>query len=163
MNREVQKNNSDRRGIGLIEAVIASALVTLIFSGLIAVFNFYLKNSVNLTDNIKSEFLAKEALEALRSIRDEDYALLSSLIRGNDYYLYFNGTKWTSTTTPQYVDNFDRRIKVYDVLRDGAGNIAVAGTPDPDTLLLTTTVAWQEKGATTTREISTYLGNIFAQ
>jgi len=150
-------------GVGLIEVVIVSSLVLVIFSGLMSVFNFYIKKSVTLTDNIKAEFLAEEALEALRVLRDGDFANLSSLPRDTYRYLYWNGTGWLATSTPEVIDGiFTRKFKVFDVYRDGAGNIAPAGTLDAEILLAETSVIWQDNQATSTRTISTYLSNVLA-
>lgn len=153
---------SKKQGIGLIEVVIVSALSLVIFSGLVSVFNFYIKKSVSLTDNIKAEFLAVEGLEALRALRDADFASLSALPRDTDRYLYWNGATWLSTTTPETIDSvFSRKFRVFDVYRDVNSNISSSGTLDANILRAEVSVIWTDNATTSTRVISSYLGNVF--
>jgi hypothetical protein len=150
------------KGIGLVEVVIVSGLVLVIFSGLASVFNFYIKKSVSLTDNIKAEFLATEGLEALRTIRDSSYASLGTLPRDTDRYLYWNGAVWVATTTPELVDGiFERRFRIFDVYRNVSGDIAVSGTLDANILKTEVEVSWMDSATTSKRVISNYLGNVF--
>lgn len=150
-----------KKGAGLIEVVIASGIVMLLFSGIVSVFNFYLRRSINTTDNVKAEILSEEGLEALRVVRDSGFSNISSLSRNTDHYLEFNGSTFVSTTTAEIVDEvFYRKFRVYDVYRDASLNISESGTLDSDIIKCTVFVSWLENGATTTRELSTYLGNV---
>lgn len=149
------------KGIGLVEVVVGAGLIFVVFSGIVSVFNFYLTGAVSLTDNIKAEFLAEEGLEALRSIRDDDWAVFSSIAREQEHSLYFSGTVWQLGTTTEVVDSvFTRSFEVRDVLRNGSGLISPSGTVDPDTLLVEVTVAWEDRGKSSERKISTYLANV---
>lgn len=145
-----------------MEVVIVSGLVLVIFSGIASVFNFHIKKSVSLTDNIKAEFLATEGLEALRTIRDAGYANISALPRDTDRYLYWNGAAWTATTAPELIDSvFARKFRVFDVYRNGSGDISASGTLDTNILKAEITVVWADNATTSERVISTYLGNVF--
>jgi hypothetical protein len=150
------------KGISLVEVVIGSAIVLVIFSGLVSVFNFYFKHSINLTDNIKAEFLVEEGMEALRSMRDADFLLLSSLSGVGQRHLEWSGTAWIASSTPEIIDGiFHRDFVIESVHRDAFFDIASAGDIDEHTLKATVFVSWLENGATTTRSLETYFGNIF--
>ncbi|MEK7120470.1 MAG: hypothetical protein AAB840_00065 [Patescibacteria group bacterium] len=154
--------NKNQKGITLMEVVIGASIVVLIFSGIVSVFNFYLRRSINTTDNVKAEILAEEGLEALRIIRDGGFSSLSNLSKNADYYLEFNGNTYLSTTTEELIDNtFYRKFRLYEVYRDGNLNIAPNGTLDADIVKASIFVSWYENDATTTRELSTYFANIF--
>lgn len=153
-------NIRSNKGIGLIEVVIGAALVFIIFSGIISVFNFYLKDSVSVTDNIKAEFLAVEGLEALRSIRDNGFSGIASLPRDTDIYLAFDGVRWFATTTPEIIDSvYARSFQISDVYRDSFGAIVSSGTLDSDIILGVVRVSWSDKGSVSERYLSTYLTN----
>ena len=151
-----------KKGVGLVEVVVVSALVLVIFSGIVTVFNFYIKKSVSLTDNVKTEFLAIEGLEAVRTIRDSGYASLGTLPRDTDRYLYWNGAEWVATTTPELIDGvFERKFRIFNVYRDASGDIAASGALDANILKTEVEVSWMDSATTSTRVISNYLGNVF--
>jgi hypothetical protein len=155
-------NKKNSGGVGLVEVVIGASIVVLIFSGIVSVFNFYYRHSVNLTDNIKAEFLLEEGLEALRTIRDENFNHLKVLSPETSHWLFFTGTKWQATSSPVLIDSiYDRSFTTSPVYRDAGGALSSAGELDEDMLLVSVSISWSENTATTTRIISTYLANVF--
>src|SRR3990172_6570068 len=88
------------KGVGLIEIIIVGAILAIAFVGIVS----FLINSRGITfqntRNTEATFLAKEAMEAVRSIRDESWATnLATLTSGTIYYPVISGNEWTLATT----------------------------------------------------------------
>lgn len=151
-----------KKGISLIEVLVGTSLVLIVFLSLISAYNLFLKMSLKNTAKIQSAYLLEEGLEAIRSIRDESWddniAILNS---GTDYGLSFNGSKWLTVSNPVYVASFYRYFEMNDVYRDANDDISLTGTLDNETKFFTFYVSWLENGATTTRSISAYFSKLF--
>jgi len=153
-----------KKGIGLIEIVIGVAVLA---TSLLAISSFYQKSlevSTNTTNTIQAGFLLEEGIEVARFLRDDDWDVFSQLTSGVDYYLIFNGATWATTTTNTFIDGlFERKLVLGDVYRD-VNDVIVAsgGVLDPNIKKVTATLSWRDNESTTTRSVSTYLANIFA-
>lgn len=156
--------NKYKRGFGMVEAVIAISIVAGFIVILAGINTLYLKISFGQSSKIEAAFLAEEGLEVMRYLRDKDWsANMGSMLNDTDYFLTFSGTDWATTTALTYIGIFDRRIRLSAVNRDASDNITtVGGTLDSNTRLLTSTVAWPEHGATSTKSVSTYITNLFS-
>lgn len=153
-----QKRNS---GFGLLEVVLGSAIILLVVLSTVESYNIYINFALSNQNNVQSSFLLEEGIESVLFLRDTNWTNISTLTASTTYYLYFNGTTWTSTSTPDYIDNtFLRSFVIYDVNRDANDDIAVSGTNDPDTKKLTVTVAYPAGHSTTTKSLTTYMTNI---
>lgn len=144
------------RGLGLLEVVIASALIFLSVTGVVAGYSFFIKKGFATTPLIQASYLLEEGLEAVTFLRDRSWSSFSSLPIGTTQYLLWNGYGWVATSTPQSIGEFSRSFSLANVYRDGSDNIAASGTLDTGTRKVTVTVSY----ASTTRSISTYLANI---
>ncbi|MEK7133350.1 MAG: hypothetical protein AAB771_01535 [Patescibacteria group bacterium] len=152
------------KGFGLMEVVVGAAIISVAFFALIGA----LQKTLNIADlsvkNTQAAFLLEEGMEALRSLRDSGWsAKIAPLSASTSYYFYFDAGGWQATTTNIYVDGiFERSFLPTDVFRDANGNIAASGALDPDIKKIIVFVSWKTKtNATTTREASTYLANLF--
>lgn len=158
---------SQKRGFGLLEIVIAAAIISGTMFSLSYVFLISNKLAVVSSDKVRANFLAEEGLEALRLLRDAGWASnIAGLNAGTNYYLSFNAitSAWSiSASNPGYIDNlFTRTIAVENVNRDANDDIASAGgTNDPGTKKINVSVAWSERGSSMTVTVSTYLTDIF--
>jgi len=103
-------------------------------------------------------------------MRDDAWANLSSLTSGAWYYLAWNGTKWTATSTATTTDGtFTRTFKLDDVYRRNSDkDIVASDSADPkaldaNTKKLTVQVAFGGVSTTTPtyKQIVTYLANLF--
>jgi len=151
-----------QKGFGLLEIIIGLAAISFSLFGILSVSQVSLQIINNDTQKLKADFLAEEGMEAVRILRDFSWNNnIKPLTPDNDYYLYFNGNTWQSTTTPVYIDGFERKFVLSDVYRDGNDDIASGGNLDPDTKKITIFVSWQRRNSTTTDIISTYLTNLF--
>ena len=153
-----------QKGFGLVEIIIGAAILA---TTLLAV-SFFFQRAVVISRStgelVQASFLAEEGIEVLRFLRDEKWENLSSGITpGTNYYLSFSGSSWATTTTNVFVDGvFERKFSIENVNRDGNDDITTSGgTLDPNIKLITVSVSWFDRGATTTHTVSTYLTNIF--
>lgn len=157
------KNKISNRGIGLVEVVIGSAVMLLVVVAVVNVYGSYISFALANQENTKANFILEEGLESVIFLRDSGWtANIATLTPGSTYYLYFNGTNWVSTTTPQYIDgNFLRSFVINNVNRDSNDDIASSGTNDPDTKKVTVTLAYFQGHATTTKTLSTYITDLY--
>ncbi|TSC57914.1 MAG: Uncharacterized protein Greene041679_224 [Parcubacteria group bacterium Greene0416_79] len=153
------------RGFSLVEVVIGAALILLSLIGLITAYSFYLKAGLKNTDRVKAAFLLEEGVEAVLLLRDGAWSNLSSLTGGTWYYLAWNGSSWSATTTETVVDSvFTRTFRIDEVYRRDSDKDIVASTSpaaksvDQNTKRVTVRVATDEG---VTGELATYLTNLF--
>ena len=165
MKTSANPHRARHHGFGLIEAVIGIALITL--------FLFGIAESGKLASRLigssslarQAAFLSEEGIEAVKGLRDADWdTKITSLTPDTDHWLVFSGGVWALTSTAQpFADKrFDRRVRISAVGRDAGDDIvASGGTIDTGTKKITVSVAWSDRGATTTATLSTYITNLF--
>lgn len=157
------EHKTQKRGFGLIEMLIGAATLSVALLGISDFFQSTLNVSGRTQAAIQGDYLLEEGVEVLKLFRDEGYTTnLKNLPVGATHYFAWTGTNWATTTANVYIDGmFERGFTVANVNRDANDDIATVGTNDPNTKLVTVSVAWREKTGTTTRSISAYLMNIF--
>ncbi|PIP73381.1 MAG: hypothetical protein COW88_02060 [Candidatus Lloydbacteria bacterium CG22_combo_CG10-13_8_21_14_all_47_15] len=160
------RNRTAQQGFGLIEIVIGSAIISSALLGIVFAGGTYERVSREVRETIKVSFLADEGVEAMRSIRDDDWSVFASLAVGTPYYLVFSGGQWTATATPDTIDSmFTRTVTLYNVSRDSATNkisTSSGGTYiDAETREVRASVSFERAATTTTREVRAYFSNIF--
>jgi prepilin-type N-terminal cleavage/methylation domain-containing protein len=151
------------KGFGLVEVMIASAIITVGMLGLISSYSIYLKYAFANQGNVQAAYVAEEGLEAMTFIRDNGWANnILTLATSTNYYLVFSNGTWNTTTTEQLIDStYLRTIQLADIERDSSGEmVTTGGTYDPNTKLVTVTVEYFQGQATTTRSMGTYLTNL---
>jgi len=150
-------------GFSLVEVIVAVSIATISILSVWKVYNFFIRISISNPSFFQASFLAEEGIEAIKFLRDSGWnSNITTLSAGLPYSLVFNGTNWATTTSVIYIDNkFDRRVILSDVYRDINGNIAETGSFDAGTKKVLVVVAWQKNNSTTTKEIITYVTNIF--
>lgn len=150
-------------GFSLIEILVGSSIITVSLIGMIIAFQSVADLERKNTKTTQAVFLAEEALEAVRALRQDDWSNISNLSSGTNYYLTNVAGSWTLSTTQTLIDNlFDRQITVNQVYRDGNNKIADAGTLDPNTIRVDVNVSWSQNGGEQSVELKTYLTNIFS-
>lgn len=159
------KRNSNN-GLSLVEVLIATSIILAFFLALITVYNSYLKLAKTNINSVKAIFLAEEGIEAIKILRDSSWSNeIVPLTSGTNYYLAFTGGRWDTTTSNIYIDaNFERKLSFSNVNRDAVTDdiVTSGGILDPNTRLLTVTVSWNNRGATSTKVLSTYITNLFS-
>ena len=149
-------------GMGLVEIVIGSTIITLAIAGMASVFSLYLNKTINLTDGIKGEFLAKEGVEALISMRNKSWVNIANIPINTTRYFVYGANGFATSTSNIYIDEkFERSFILEEVYRDVSSNIAGSGTLDNKSRKATVLVSWRKDEATTTRNLSVYLNDVF--
>ncbi len=155
-----------RAGFGLVEAVIGIALISVFLVGITAVARFSSRLVFSAESELQATFLLEEGVDAVKGLRDASWTSnIAPLFIDTDYWLQFGGNAWALTPSVKpFIDGrFDRRVKVFTVLRDSSDDIVVSGgTADPNTKKITVSVSWFDRGATTTETASTYISNLFS-
>lgn len=158
------------RGFGLIEILVASAIISASFISLIAVANSSFRLVSGNVYRVQAEFLAEEGVEVVRILRDESWSgNLSGVLDGTIYYPIFNTSLsvWSITETdPGLIDGtFSRTLFFEDVYRrDSDDDIVALASPDTKTLdagtkRVTSRVLWN--GGDKQVEFVTYITNMF--
>ncbi|MDZ4205728.1 MAG: hypothetical protein U1C12_00720 [Patescibacteria group bacterium] len=158
-------NKNFNSGLTLVEVLIATSMILVFLLAFSGVHNLYLKTAFSNGEVIKAAELAEESLEVVRFLRDSSWNTnIAPLSLDIDYYLVFEGGEWQVTTTEALIDSiFERVVTLSAVYRDASADIiSGGGTLDPGTLMVVSSVSWSRGGATTTKSISTYITNIFA-
>lgn len=159
------KKISKKKGLSLVEVLVASSIMIIFFLTLVGVYNTYLKISRTNIYSIKAGYLAEEGIEAIKSLRDLSWNNnIAPLSTSSNLYLEWAGGRWVATTTNAYIDGmFERKINISEVNRDlSNGDIVTSGGAlDSGSRLITVTVSWPYKNSTSTRTIATYITNLY--
>ena len=153
------------RGFSLIEIIVATAVLFLALTGIVTAYNMFVRVGVTTLKTIQAAYLLEEGVEAVVSLRDFGWAgNIANLTSNSNYYLFWNGSRWLSTSTASKIDNTHTRyFTLSNVNRDSSDAIVTSGgTDDAGTKKLTMTVSWQSGATTTFRTISTYITNLFS-
>jgi len=162
MNKTMFKKNLQKKGFGLIEAVIGVSIVLVSLLSTISAYNFFLKIAQKNTKIIKAEFLLNEGVEAVRSIRDLSWIDFVNMNNDTDCYLSFVDGFWQSSSNNIFIDDvFERKFIITDIYRDENDNIASSGTLYPNTKGVKVLVSWNNSEATTTKSMDIILTNLF--
>lgn len=152
-------------GFGLIETIVASAVITVFFVALLTTYSLFLKTLLGGTRDVQATFLLREGAEVARVLRDTSWtSTVGSTSGGTSYYLSWSDvdSAWALTTTPRLVDGlFEQTLTFSPVYRDASDDIATAGTLDQNTRKVTVNVAWRNGTATTTKTLETYITNLY--
>jgi len=161
------KNRRGNRNSGftIIEVIVACAIITSTSLILMSSASKGIELSNRALRQSESSMLLEEGAEAVKSIRDANWDLISSLSSDTEYYLYFDTTSntWSLSATPSSkIDEiFNRSIVLSDVYRDSNDDIAETGYLDEGFKRVVVTVDWQNKGEVKSKNLIFYLSNIF--
>ena len=151
-----------QQGSLMVEVIVVVSIVTvsILVALTVAQKSIYLaRQSLH---HSQSAFLLEEGAEAVKVIRDNAWSGISSLTLSTDYYLSFSGDTWTLSTTPSQVGAFTRRIVFSSAYRDANQDLALSGTLDDQTRLVTVTVSWTEGTQTLSKTLQFYLTDLFS-
>ena len=131
----------NRLAFSVIEVMLAAALFVIISTGVIlALIGGVQANRSGSEQTVATQF-AVAGLEAVRSIKNRDFALLTNT-SGPGVARDVNGV-WVWNASNNIMENYSRAITISSVNRDGSGNIvASGGVVDADTKKVTSTVTW---------------------
>lgn len=155
-----------KKGISLVEILIAIPIFTIVLGSLIVASNLYLSTAGDSLKTAQGAYIAQEGIEAVKILRDTNWTNVSSLTNNANYYLYFDvssttNNTWKSTTTASSINSFIRNFTLSAVNRDANGRIVTSGgTLDANSKKVTVSVSWKAKNGTTTKSLSTFITNI---
>lgn len=152
----------NKQGFGVIEIIVVAGLVSIVFLGLIQLTVLSVRPIEKSVRQAEAVYLAEEAIEVIRTLRNESWANnIATITHGTIYYPTLSGNDWVLTTTnPGAVNGtYTRSLVIAAVYRDANDDIAAQGTLDPKTVKVTTTVTWNERSATRSTALETYLTN----
>ncbi len=157
------------KGFSLVEVLIGAGIILMATTSVLSAYSLYLRAAVSNTSNIQASLLSEEGIEAVKSIRDGSWTSnIVPLSLNTNYYLAWNSSSslWTLSTTASSIDNtFFRTVVFSNAYRDSSSNLTASttfgATIDSGTREITANVSWLDRGATSTRSISTYISNIF--
>ena len=162
----MRKKQSAINGFGLIEVIVAVTIISLTVLALIATVRLAFRTVSDSSIQIQAGFLAEEAIEVIKILRNESWATnISPKTVGTLYYPVFSTVTraWTLTSTdPGPIDNvFSRTIVFGDTYRNTNQDITDSTTPgaviDLETKFVTARISW-ESGSL---KIDTYITNLF--
>lgn len=156
-----KKNN----GFSLVEVLIACSIIALTSLSLMQATAKGVELSNRALRQVEATQLIEEGVEAVKTIRDTDWNVISNLNLDTNYYLVFdtNTNTWSlSLISVVPIDNiFTRTIVFSRVDRDSNDNISSSGTLDTGSKKVNITVSWPAQGGTNSKNLTFYLTNIF--
>lgn len=153
-------NPREQQGFGIIELLVTIFIITVALFSLFELYNLFLKTAEENEKYAQAVFSAQEALEAARSVRDENWSNVSGLSDGAPYYPARTGLpeKWVLNSGQEVVNGFSRQLVFEKVMRDSGDNIVGSGgTDDPGTRKVAATVSWTDRGKNYNVKLVTYL------
>jgi|GEM_PF-1133306 len=115
-------NANYNKGILLIELVISSALILLVFVSLFFLQSQLLRIKQDGISKTKATYYAEEAMEAIRYIREHDpdaWAAISIIPVSQDRWIQLSGNQWSFvSSSPGLLEStYDRRVRFEKVYR----------------------------------------------
>lgn len=153
---------SKQKGFFLIEVVIGTAILgsTIVF--LLGLVQNTVEISQKTLERTQASYLLEEGVEATKTIRDDAWSNISSLLDNTVYYLSWNGTRWSFSTTASTIDSFTRTVTFDSVSRDINDDIVFSGGSydDSRTRKATVNVSWQNFFGSESESLTFFLSDI---
>ena len=157
----MKKNIHSQKGIGMIEVIVCLAIIAISFWAFLELAKYNLRIQKQTQAKMEAMILVTETIEAVRSIRDEDWDNLASLSLETRYYPVISANKWTLTSiNPGSINGtYNRWVILERVYRDASHDISPSGTEDIQTKKITALVEWIDHNQTEQVNLTTYLTN----
>lgn len=152
---------ADEKGFGVVELLAAIVIIAVALVFIMEVYSFFIKAGNQNEKRLQAVALAQEAIEAVRSMRDQDWNSISSLSFDALYYPDQSASpaKWILVSGQQGINGFTRQVVLRRVYRDANDNIVESGgVEDPGTRKVVSTIFWQDRGDFNV-ELAAYLTN----
>ena len=145
MNRRLGLNK--KRGVGLVEVIVGSAILAVVLFAFTSSLSLYSRANADATSRSQALYLAEEALEVVRGLRDSGWTTrIATVPVDTDYGISFDieNSVWTLVPSPDTVEEFTRTLTFRDVYRDSDDNIVADASEsyDPDSRILEVEVVW---------------------
>lgn len=137
----MKPRNHLESGQTLIEVLVAIALAAILLPALATAVIASREGTAQQHERAQASYLLQEMNEAVRNIRDSDWAALSS---NGTYHIALAGHEWTLDPGPLYDNGFTKQIEISDAMRDNSGALVDGeGEIDPSTKKVSLSVSWQ--------------------
>lgn len=132
---------SKASGSILLEVLITVGIAAVMLSALLSLHVVLVRSTQTVLERHEALWSMHEGLSAMRSMTFEDLA------PGVAGALSFSGNTWTilSGQTETLPNGMTRSVTVAAVNRDGNCVVSVSGTPDSDSVSITSTVSWTDR------------------
>ncbi|TRZ83737.1 hypothetical protein D4R86_00215 [bacterium] len=135
------KNLKFLKAQSLIELLVAVAIGTILIGGSVGLMGVSIKSYGTVKKHLQANVLIRESAEVIQSLARNSWHNIYDLTKGTDYKISLSGNFWTisagqETSTVNNVP-YKRYFKIYDVNRDGSGDITDIGDDDPSTQKIT--------------------------
>ncbi|MFH1246262.1 MAG: type II secretion system protein [Candidatus Liptonbacteria bacterium] len=150
-----------RGGQSLIEILVAAGVGVILISGAALVISPALKSAKVASRTQGGAALGRSLLDQVRTLGESDWHAVSALSTSTDSAYYINATSSPFSVATGTLDitlattTFTIYFKVYDVHRDGSGNISGSGAYDPSTKMITAIYGAQNNATTSMVEYIT--------
>ena len=141
-----------REGQSLVEAIVAIGISVVIITGLVVLAVGAVRTATLSRNRAIAVQYAQEGIEALRSIRDRDFAVLGSLASNTNYQLVPPGSQWN-------VAPGTRNITVSGVVFQQKFVKSTAAPASASKPRFTVTVSWTDSAGSHTADLVTYLSD----
>lgn len=133
--------SSRRKGQSLVEILVAIAVGVILIGGSVALMGVSLKSYGTIRKHLQANVLIRQTTEVIQSLARSNWRSIYDLTKGSNYKITASGNTWIISTGQEIstINNipYKRYFRVYDVTRDGSGNIFTSGTDDPSTQRIT--------------------------
>ena len=151
------KNN---KGQSLIEIIIAFGIASIFLPAIVVGFTSTREGRVQQQKRLDATVLYKEAVDAVRTIRESGWENISA---NGVYHPELIDSNWVLVAGEEIVGDFTRTVSIKDTYRDSNGNITlIGGSLDPSTKKITVLVSWSNiffSSVSSDMYVVRYLGN----
>ena len=135
------KNLKFKKGQSLIELLVAMSVGTILIGSSVTLMGVSLKSYAGVRKHLQANVLIRQTIEIIQTLTRYDWHSIYDLAKATDYKISLSGNTWT-ISAGQETDTvndipYKRYFQVYNVNRDGSGNIADIGDDDPSTQKIT--------------------------
>lgn len=136
--------SSSKRGISIVEIIVASAIIAISVIGIVGAIQVYLKIVFQNTRETQAVLLLDETAEALQYMRDDSFSThFDPIIFGDTYTIFWNASGYELSTSTVYLPyEMTRTVVFSEVERDVNDQITASGTVDPDTIKANVIITW---------------------
>ncbi len=156
--------NSFKKGVSVVEIIIAAGIIAVSVVGIVAAIQIYLKIVYQNTRETQAVLLLDETSEALQYLRDESFSTnIDNKTLNTVYTIFWNGTGYEiGTTTITLPYGMSRTVTFENINRDGSDQIVSnGGSTDEDTKKAVITIQWPYKEETKTLTSELLIHNLY--
>jgi type II secretory pathway pseudopilin PulG len=146
----------NKKGSSIIEIIVAVGIFTMLTSSVVVLFLGAHGSNLRDKERLQADLYLQEAYEALRSIRDYNFANLTNGTHG----ISSENGYWELAGSSDIQGQFTREITISEVERNANCEIVESGTIDSNSKEITTIISWElEAGNPTSITSTEYIHN----